>query len=137
MPLPRNVSPPPDGFASPVPAHSVPSGPRASAPIACVFVLGHAGVQVMPRSVLFMIPPLETAAYTVVGDVVGSRARSTTRPPMLVGPTNRQGTLYPVGMRTACCWAKETCAGLVGWPLLRSSGGASAASPVSALGGAV
>ena len=27
--------PPPEAFASPVPAHSVPSEPRASAPIAC------------------------------------------------------------------------------------------------------
>ncbi len=62
MPSPRNVSPPPDGFASPVPAHSVPSGPRASAPIAWVSESGHAGVQVTPPSVLFMIPPLETAA---------------------------------------------------------------------------
>src|SRR5215469_12311214 len=101
MPLPRNVSPPPDGFASPVPAHSVPSGLRASAPIACVFETGHAGAQVRPPSVLFMIPPLETAAYTVEGDVAGSMARSTTRPPMLVGPTNCHAFGSPTGMAAA------------------------------------
>src|SRR5579859_171080 len=137
MPLPRNVSPPPDGFASPVPAHSVPSGLRASAPIACVYELGQAGVQVLPPSVLFMIPPLETAAYTVDGDVAGSMARSTTRPPMLAGPTNCQGARYPTGMLIACCWAWVTWAALTGCPSSRFTGGASATSPLSAaLGGA-
>src|SRR5581483_493348 len=108
MPLPRNVSPPPDGFASPVPAHSVPSALRASAPIACVSLAGQAGAQVTPPSVLFMIPPLETAAYTALGDVVGSMARSTTRPPTLVGPVNRHAFGSPTGMAAACCRAWAT-----------------------------
>src|SRR5579872_7456830 len=108
MPFPRNVSPPPDGFASPVPAHSVPSEPRASAPMACVFSLGQEGDQVVPPSVLFMIPPLDTAAYTVLGDVVGSMARSTTRPPMLVGPTNCHAVESPTGIAAACCRARAT-----------------------------
>src|SRR5919108_4909670 len=101
MPSPRKVSPPPDGFASPVPAHSVPSGPRASAPIAWVPELGQAGDQLIPPSVLFMIPPLETAAYTVLGAVPGSTARSTTRPPTLVGPTNCHVFASPDGMLAA------------------------------------
>src|SRR5215468_9319544 len=115
MPSPRKVSPPPDGLASPVPAHSVPSGPRASAPIAWVSAAGQAGAQVVPPSVLFMIPPDDTAAYTADGLVVGSTARSTTRPPMLVGPVNCQ--LPPVAwMFAACAAAWVTCAALAGSP---------------------
>src|SRR6266571_4855125 len=75
MPSPKNVLPPPDGFASPVPAHSVPSEARASAPIAWVSSLCQAGVQVTPPSTLFMIPPLDTAAYTVLGVAVPAGAR--------------------------------------------------------------
>ena len=49
--------PPPDGFASPVPAQSVPSGPMASAPMVWVKSEGHTEVNVMPSSVLFQTPP--------------------------------------------------------------------------------
>src|SRR5947208_244125 len=115
MPSPKNVVPPPDGFASPVPAHSVPSSPRANAPSGCVCEVGQAGVQVTPPSALFMTPPLETAAKTVLGDVVGSIATSTIRPPTLVGPTNRHGpAASPVGMLAACCRARATSAGVTG-----------------------
>ena len=49
--------PPPAGFASPVPAHSVPSEPMASAPIVWVLLPGQTEVNVMPSSVLFQMPP--------------------------------------------------------------------------------
>src|SRR5919198_3744042 len=94
-PSPKKVSPPPDGFASPVPTHNVPSEPRASAPIVCVFAAGHTGVNVCPASVLFHTPPPDAATYNVFG-CRGSTTRSVIRPPMLVGPTSRQLRPLPV-----------------------------------------
>src|SRR5689334_436727 len=60
-PLPKKVSPPPDGLASPVPAHSVPSLPIASAPSVWVRFDGHAGWNVAPASVLRHTPPPDAA----------------------------------------------------------------------------
>src|SRR6478752_5923454 len=60
-PSPKNVRPPPDGFASPVPAHSVPLRPIAIEPIVWVTPVGHAGRNVLPASVLFHTPPPDAA----------------------------------------------------------------------------
>src|SRR3954466_15941181 len=116
MPSPMNVEPPPDGFEpSPVPAYSVPSEPRASAPIDCVKSSGYDGVKVTPPSVLFMIPPpLETAANTVLGVVVGSIATSMTPPPTFVGPANCQRVLLASGSAAAWADACLTCASVTG-----------------------
>ena len=80
---------PPPGFTSPVPAYNVPSGPVATAPIACVDRSGQAAAKVLPASVLRQSPPLAAAAYIVSG-ARGSRASEVIRPPMLVGPISRQ-----------------------------------------------
>src|SRR5437773_10369703 len=77
--------PPPEAFASPVPAQSVPSDPRARAPIAWGKSLGQAGVYVIPASVLFQTPPPADATKIVLG-WVGSTTTSVTRPPMLLAP---------------------------------------------------
>src|SRR5580765_2013251 len=78
--------PPPDALASPVPAQSVPSEPRASEPIACGKSFGQAVVYVAPASVLFHTPPPADATKIVFG-CVGSTTTSVTRPPMLLAPT--------------------------------------------------
>src|SRR5262245_44728285 len=97
------VEPPPDGLEpSPVPAYSVPSEPRASAPTAWLVRVGHAGVHVSPASVDLKTPPLPTEAKTVLGVVVGSIARSVTRPPMFDGPTNCQRESEASGSASAC-----------------------------------
>src|SRR3954468_22218468 len=129
------VEPPPDGFApSPVPAYSVPSEPRASAPTAWLLRVGHAGVQTFPASVDLNTPPLPTAAYTVLGDVVGSIARSVTRPATLDGPTNCQRELLAAsGSAAAWAAARLTCASVTGLPAdaarSRNDWGPSSASP--------
>ena len=117
-PSPMNVEPPPDGLEpSPVPAYSVPSEPRASAPTAWVLCTGQAGVQTLPPSTDLNTPPLPTEAYTVLGLVVGSIARSVTRPATFAGPTNCQRDA-PVasGSASACAAARWTCAAVTAWP---------------------
>lgn len=109
-PSPKNVRPPPDGLASPVPAHSVPSPPIVSAPIVCVAPVGHAVWKVAPASVLRHTPPPDAATYSVSARR-GSTARSVTRPPMLVGPTSdhRPGVR---GSARACAMPRRTSAGV-------------------------
>src|SRR5437763_9521294 len=85
-PLPGNVTPPPPGLPSPVPAYRVPLGVIARAPIDGVTVVGHALLKVRPASVLRHTPPVAAPAYTVSGRT-GSTTRSVTRPPMLAGPS--------------------------------------------------
>src|SRR5215475_13888008 len=109
MPLPKNVRPPPDGFASPVPAHNVPSGPVASAPMAWLASLGQAGRHVIPASVLFHTPPPDTAVYSVSA-WVGSTTRSTIRAPTFEGPTTLQEPPAPCGI-AAACWIERAT-----WP---------------------
>src|ERR1700704_501840 len=113
-----NVEPPPDGLdPSPVPAYSVPSEPRASAPTAWLSRVGHDGVQTLPPSVDLNTPPLPTDAKTVLGLVVGSIARSVTRPPTFDGPTNCQGELPAAsGSASACADARLTSARVTGSP---------------------
>src|SRR5215467_8735379 len=110
MPVPKNVRPPPDGFASPVPAHKVPSGPMASAPIACVALFGQAGCQVSPASVLFHTPPPDTAVYSVSA-WVGSTTRSTLRAPTFDGPTVLHEPPAPCGIAAACWIERATWSG--------------------------
>src|SRR3954467_5640216 len=58
MPVPKNVSPPPDGLASPVPAHTCPLEPIASEPIVCVSRVGQTESNVWQTSVVFhTLPP--------------------------------------------------------------------------------
>src|SRR5262249_55820507 len=107
---------PPDGFASPVPAHNVPSGPIASAPIVWVTSLGQLGCQVLPASVLFQTPPPDTAVYRVFARA-GSTTRSTTRAPTFDGPTTLHeppplpGPPAPCGTAAACCPARAPWSG--------------------------
>src|SRR5262249_20998560 len=61
-------------------------------------------------------PPLETAANTVLGVVVGSTATSMTRPPTFVGPTNCQRVLPASGSDAAWAEARLTCASVTGPP---------------------
>jgi hypothetical protein len=61
MPDPPNVMLPPPGFSSPVPAHTVPSGPIAIAPIACALSSSQAFCSVAPPSVVFHTPPVAAA----------------------------------------------------------------------------
>src|SRR5947208_1063308 len=85
-PLPGNVTLPPPGLPSPVPANRVPPGVIARAPIDGVTVAGHARANVRPASVLRHTPPVAAPAYTVSGRA-GSTTRSVTRPPTLAGPS--------------------------------------------------
>jgi hypothetical protein len=43
----------------------VPSEPSATAPIVCVWSTGQAAVKVLPASMLFQMPPPDTARYNV------------------------------------------------------------------------
>src|SRR5438309_1317926 len=63
-PLPGNVTLPPPGLPSPVPAYRVPLGVIARAPIDGVTVVGHALLKVRPASVLRHTPPVAAPAYT-------------------------------------------------------------------------
>src|SRR5947199_7216440 len=85
-PLPGNVTLPPPGLPSPVPAYRVPLGVIARAPIDGVTVAGQALLKVRPASVLRHTPPVAAPAYTVSGRT-GSTTRSVTRPPILAGPS--------------------------------------------------
>src|SRR6185312_8452488 len=115
IPSPKYVRPPPDGFASPVPAQSVPSGPRAMAPMTWVCSSGQTFVKVEPASVVFQTPPPETAVYIVSG-LSGSTTRSTIRAPMFDGPTSDHEAFEPCGIAAACFLARFTIACVTSCP---------------------
>src|SRR5262245_46837986 len=78
------------GLASPVPTQTTSGleGATATSPIETVLWLSKIGVQVMPLLTVFQRPPDAVATYRVVGRP-STTATSTTRPPMLAGPSGR------------------------------------------------
>ncbi len=138
-----------------MPAHSVPSEACATAPIVWTFSSGQIDAQLLPPSVVFQMPPPETAANAVFG-VKRSATTSVTRPPMLYGPScfHERPLAVPAGA-TAAAWLLiwSTCARVTSElelslksanssgvaPFARSAAsfsGGSAATSVDAFGGA-
>src|SRR2546421_12101245 len=109
-PLPGNVTLPPPGLPSPVPANRVPPGVIARAPIDGVTVAGHARANVRPASVLRHTPPVAAPAYTVSGRT-GSTTRSVTRPPTLAGPSGcHEAAARPAARGAAAARTAWSCA---------------------------
>src|SRR5262249_37379885 len=73
-------------------------GATATSPIETVLCWSKIGVQVMPLLTVFHRPPDAVATYRVVGRP-STTATSTTRPPMLAGPSGR--ALKPSRRRTS------------------------------------
>src|SRR5262249_20734358 len=99
-PLPGNVTLPPPGFPSPVPAYRMPPEVIARAPIAGVIVAGRALLNVRRAWVLRHTPPVAAPAYRVsVG--TGSPRRWVPRPPMLAGPSGCHAAAATLAARGA------------------------------------
>src|SRR4051812_45787348 len=120
MPSPKYVRPPPGGLASPVPAHRSPLGACAIAPMFCTFASGQTDVQFVPPSVVFQMPPPDTAAKALFG-VKRSATTSVTRPPMLYGPICFQLMPLAAGATAAACARSRLIIAVVGAPYLRSA----------------